>query len=94
MTALPGEPALRDARPACFWLDRPDAPEPAPPLREATTADLAVIGAGFTGLWTALLARERDPSADVVLLEGRTSRLGRVGPQRRFLLGQPHPRRG
>jgi glycine/D-amino acid oxidase-like deaminating enzyme len=69
----PGEAALRDARPACFWLDRPDAPEPAPPLREATTADLAVVGAGFTGLWTALLAKERDPSADVVLLEGRTA---------------------
>ncbi len=69
----PGEAALRDARPACFWLDRPDAPEPAPPLREATTADLAVVGAGYTGLWTALLAKERDPSADVVLLEGRTA---------------------
>ena len=73
MTTLPGEAALRDARPACFWLDRPDAPEPAPPLGEATTADLAVVGAGFTGLWTALLAKERDPSADVVLLEGRTA---------------------
>ena len=70
---LPGEAALRDARPACFWLDRPDAPESAPPLHEATTADLAVVGAGFTGLWTALLAKERDPSADVVLLEGRTA---------------------
>jgi len=69
----PGGAALRDARPACFWLDRPDAPESAPPLDEATTADLAVVGAGFTGLWTALLAKERDPSADVVLLEGRTA---------------------
>ena len=73
MGGLPGEAALRDARPACFWLDRPDAPEPAAPLREDTTASLAVVGAGFTGLWTALLARERDPSADVVLLEGRTA---------------------
>jgi glycine/D-amino acid oxidase-like deaminating enzyme len=69
----PGEAALRDARPACFWLDRPDAPESGPPLREATTADLAVVGAGFTGLWTALLAKERDPAADVVLLEGRAA---------------------
>ncbi len=32
-----------------------------------------MVGAGFTGLWTALLAKERDPSADVVLLEGRTA---------------------
>ena len=33
--------------------------------------DLAVVGGGFTGLWTALLAKERDPARDVVLLEGR-----------------------
>ena len=32
-----------------------------------------MVGGGFTGLWTALLAKERDPSADVVLLEGRTA---------------------
>ena len=36
------------------------------------TADLAVIGGGFTGLWTALLARERYPELDVVLLEAKT----------------------
>src|SRR6185312_15511718 len=65
--------ALRDTRPACYWLDRPDAPEPAPALHQATTADLAVVGGGFTGLWTALLAKEEDPSRDVVLLEGRTA---------------------
>jgi len=41
-------------------------------LHGETTAALAVVGGGFTGLWTALLARERDPSRDVVLLEGRT----------------------
>ena len=32
-------------------------------------ADLAVVGGGYTGLWTALLAKERDPDRDVVLLE-------------------------
>ena len=31
-----------------------------------------MVGGGFTGLWTALLAKERDPSRDVVLLEART----------------------
>jgi glycine/D-amino acid oxidase-like deaminating enzyme len=36
-------------------------------------AGLAVIGGGFTGLWTALLAKERDPGADVTVLEGRTA---------------------
>jgi glycine/D-amino acid oxidase-like deaminating enzyme len=65
--------ALAGAAPKPFWLDQPDAPEPLPALAGATTADLAVVGGGFTGLWTALLAKERDPAADVVLLEGRTA---------------------
>jgi glycine/D-amino acid oxidase-like deaminating enzyme len=42
-------------------------------LTGTVTADLAVVGGGFSGLWTALLARERDPSADVVLLEAATA---------------------
>ena len=64
--------SLRDAAPKSFWLDQPDAPVAQPALTEAIEADLAVVGGGFTGLWTALLARERDPSLDVVLLESRT----------------------
>ncbi len=65
--------ALRDARPAPYWLDQPGAPEPAEPLSGATTAELVVVGGGFTGLWTALLAKERDPARDVLLLEARTA---------------------
>jgi len=63
--------ALAGARPVPYWLDQPGRPPPEPPLNRATVAGLAVIGGGFTGLWTALLAKERDPAADVVLLEGR-----------------------
>ncbi|KAA9373427.1 FAD-dependent oxidoreductase [Microbispora cellulosiformans] len=63
--------ALADAERRPYWLDRPLAPEPLPPLTGDVTADLAVVGGGFTGLWTALMAKERDPSLDVVLLEGR-----------------------
>ena len=64
---------LAGARPVPYWLDQPGAPGPQPPLTRATAAGLAVVGGGFTGLWTALLAKERDPDADVVLLEGRTA---------------------
>ncbi|GAA1541701.1 FAD-dependent oxidoreductase [Dactylosporangium maewongense] len=66
-------PALRDAAGTPFWLDRPQRPQrpPHPPLRGAAEADLAVVGGGFSGLWTALLAKERDPGLDVVVLEGR-----------------------
>ncbi len=67
----PAAAALAGARPVPYWLDQPGAPDPAPPLTGAVTAGLAVIGGGFTGLWTALRAVERDPAADVVLIEGR-----------------------
>jgi glycine/D-amino acid oxidase-like deaminating enzyme len=65
--------ALADAAPTSFWLDSPDAPDPAPPLHGETACDLAVVGAGYTGLWTALLAKEAEPERDVLVLEGRTA---------------------
>jgi glycine/D-amino acid oxidase-like deaminating enzyme len=61
--------ALAEAQPTPYWTDRPERPAPVPPLTSMTTAELAIIGGGYSGLWTALLAKERDPSADVVLLE-------------------------
>ena len=62
--------AFADATPLSFWLDDPAAPEPAAPLVGTTSADLVVVGGGYTGLWAAFLAKEDDSSADVVVLEG------------------------
>ena len=58
------------AEPKPLWLDRPDAPPARERLRGDAACDLAVIGGGFTGLWTALLAKELDPERSVVLVEG------------------------
>ncbi len=62
-------PSLADTRPAVFWSDREDAPSPAPPLREATAADLVIIGGGFTGLWAAVQALEAEPGLRVAIVE-------------------------
>ncbi|GGV33617.1 oxidoreductase [Kitasatospora herbaricolor] len=62
--------ALSDARPTPFWLEDPGRPEALPALVGDTTCDLLVVGGGYSGLWTALIAKERDPSLDVVLVEG------------------------
>ena len=60
--------ALSGTRDACFWLD--DVTSPAyPSLTADVEADLLVVGGGYCGLWTAVLAKERDPGRRVVLLE-------------------------
>ena len=67
------EESLAGSRPSVFWLD--DVTRPAHPALAATLdADLAIVGGGYTGLWTAIRAKERDPDARVVLLEA-----GRIG---------------
>ncbi|NUP30381.1 MAG: FAD-dependent oxidoreductase, partial [Streptomycetaceae bacterium] len=64
--------ALRTTSPTAFWLDRPERPAGLPRLTADTTADLAIVGGGYTGLWTALLAKQREPGRDVLVLEAGT----------------------
>jgi glycine/D-amino acid oxidase-like deaminating enzyme len=61
--------ALAGAAPVPFWLDDPGRPAALPELAEDVRCDLAVVGGGYSGLWTALIAKERDPGREVVLVE-------------------------
>jgi putative aminophosphonate oxidoreductase len=53
-----------------FWLQEiaGDAPE-ALPLRGEIKADVAIMGGGFVGLWTAIRIKEHSPACEVVVLE-------------------------
>jgi glycine/D-amino acid oxidase-like deaminating enzyme len=63
--------SLRSTKSSVFWLE--DAAQASyPQLTASHAADLTVVGGGYTGLWTAVLAKRRDPSARVVLLEAQT----------------------
>jgi glycine/D-amino acid oxidase-like deaminating enzyme len=61
--------SLAEAEPTPFWLADPARPAARPALVGEQHCDLVVIGGGYCGLWTALLAKDRDPAREVVLLE-------------------------
>ncbi|MCW2851693.1 MAG: dependent oxidoreductase, partial [Nocardioides sp.] len=52
---------------------------PRSPLPGDTEADVAIVGAGFTGLWTAYDLAEADPSLRVVVLESEVAGFGASG---------------
>jgi glycine/D-amino acid oxidase-like deaminating enzyme len=63
-----------------LWHDTaPDDWVPRDPLPGDTRADVAVVGAGFTGLWTAYYLLREDPSLRVVVLEAETAGYGASG---------------
>ena len=72
---------------ACYWLDRSRdagrgaglAGEEVAVLEGEHDADLAIVGGGFTGLWTALFAKSLEPSLRVVLLEREELAYGASG---------------
>ncbi|MGC8498814.1 MAG: NAD(P)/FAD-dependent oxidoreductase [Acidimicrobiales bacterium] len=71
---------LADVQPQLWWLDSdPLEPESHSALIGEIGADLCVVGAGYTGLWTALIAKERDPERQVVVLEQYETGAGASG---------------
>lgn len=66
--------ALTSAKRTSYWLDNAQRPEPNPALNGSISTDLLIVGGGYTGLWTALQAKEQSPERRVVLIEGQ--RLG------------------
>jgi glycine/D-amino acid oxidase-like deaminating enzyme len=61
--------AIADAEPYPYWMEDVDEPDSNPMLVRDDSCDLCIVGGGYTGLWTAILAKERNPSADVILID-------------------------
>jgi glycine/D-amino acid oxidase-like deaminating enzyme len=69
-----------DYRRYSFWLETAGEDlVPRPALDGAERADVAILGAGFTGLWTAYYLLKNDPSLRVVVLESEVAGFGASG---------------
>jgi glycine/D-amino acid oxidase-like deaminating enzyme len=81
VTDRPGATKQADA-PVSYWLrDHRATPIADPPLQpgERLDVDVAIIGAGFTGLWTAIALSDTDPALRIVVLEAATVAYGASG---------------
>jgi glycine/D-amino acid oxidase-like deaminating enzyme len=71
------------------WFSQLDPlPVPRPPLPGPRSADVCIVGAGYTGLWTAYELRRADPSLDVVVLEAEVAGFGASGRNGGWVLGE------
>lgn len=71
--------ALKDVTFFPLWLDSENAPEVTAQHIGHTSADLLIVGGGFTGLWAGILAKEADPGRDVMLIEATKVAYGASG---------------
>ncbi len=71
---------MSDIRSKSLWLDTfPGSLEPRATLSSDVQCDVVIVGAGFTGLWTAYSLSERDPSLRIVVLEREVCGFGASG---------------
>jgi glycine/D-amino acid oxidase-like deaminating enzyme len=70
----------KDYRTYSFWLETcGDDLTPRPALDGPTTVDVAILGAGFSGLWTAYHLLRREPSLNVLVVEKEIAGFGASG---------------
>ncbi|MCJ8151339.1 FAD-binding oxidoreductase (plasmid) [Shinella sp. H4-D48] len=71
-----------------FWYaDIGGLPQKRPPLPGDRTADVCIIGAGYTGLWTAYYLKKANPSLDIVVVEREFAGFGASGRNGGWLSG-------
>lgn len=62
-----------------YWWQSRGRPARRPPLPGSAEADVCIVGAGYTGLWTAYYLKRADPGLRVVVLEADFAGFGASG---------------
>ena len=71
-----------------LWMNQLDDPlEARPSLEESLEVDVAIVGAGYTGLWTAYYLKRRAPQLRVAIVEAETAGFGASGRNGGWLMG-------
>ncbi len=82
---------MRNGETSFWWADirshPPGAPARRAPLDGDREADVCIVGAGYTGLWTAYYLKRADPSLEVVVLEREHAGFGASGRNGGWLSG-------
>jgi glycine/D-amino acid oxidase-like deaminating enzyme len=84
-TTCPTTESRRDT--PSYWLDRLGPLDPRPCLEGTQEADVCIVGAGFTGLWTAYELKRSDPRLEVAVLESQFAGFGASGRNGGWVLG-------
>ncbi len=76
-------------RAVSFWHSQlPDQGPPRPPLSGTAEVDVCIVGAGYTGLWTAYELRRAEPALRVTVLEAETAGFGASGRNGGWVAGE------
>jgi glycine/D-amino acid oxidase-like deaminating enzyme len=70
---------MRTGEVGFWWRSLGGVPPVRPPLPGPTEADVVIVGAGYTGLWTAYYLKLADPTLRIVMLEAEVSGFGASG---------------
>jgi glycine/D-amino acid oxidase-like deaminating enzyme len=70
-----------------WWRSLGGPPAPRPPLPGPADADVAIVGAGYTGLWTAYYLKRARPEMKIVVLEREIAGFGASGRNGGWVMG-------
>lgn len=71
-----------------LWNDQIEVRQPRPALPGDTSTDVVVVGAGYTGLWTALYLRRLTPDVRVVVIDAHRAGFGASGRNGGWCIGE------
>ncbi|MGL6070489.1 NAD(P)/FAD-dependent oxidoreductase [Craterilacuibacter sp.] len=72
---------------SCLWQEALPAAAPSSPTAIASECDVAIIGAGYTGLWTAYYLKRQNPALEVQVFEAAHAGFGASGRNGGWLIG-------